>query len=50
MVGVAAVSNLLRIALERFEKLTLGVLIGLLLGAPKPNASPVENKKTAATA
>ena len=33
LVGVAAVSNLLRIALERFEKLTLGVLIGLLLGA-----------------
>ena len=31
--GVAAVSNLLRIALERFEKFTLGVLIGLLLGA-----------------
>jgi putative membrane protein len=33
VIGVAAVSNLLRIALERFEKLTLGVLIGLLLGA-----------------
>ena len=33
VVGVAAVSNLLRIALERFERLTLGVLIGLLLGA-----------------
>ena len=33
VVGVAAVSNLLRMALERFEKLTLGVLIGLLLGA-----------------
>jgi putative membrane protein len=33
IIGVAAVSNLLRIALERFEKLTLGVLIGLLLGA-----------------
>jgi putative membrane protein len=33
VVGVAAVSNLLRIALERFEKATLGVLIGLLLGA-----------------
>lgn len=33
VVGVAAVSNLLRAALKRFEKLTLGVLIGLLLGA-----------------
>lgn len=33
VVGVAAVSNLLRFALERFEKFTLGVLIGLLLGA-----------------
>lgn len=33
VVGVAAVSNLLRIALDRFEKFTLGFLIGLLLGA-----------------
>lgn len=33
VVGVAAVSNLLRLALARFEKITLGVLIGLLLGA-----------------
>ena len=33
VVGVAAVSNLLRLALRRYEKFTLGVLIGLLLGA-----------------
>jgi putative membrane protein len=33
IVGVVAVSNLLRFALARFEKLTLGFLIGLLLGA-----------------
>jgi putative membrane protein len=31
--GIALVSNLLRIALERYEKFTLGFLIGLLLGA-----------------
>ena len=43
--GVAAVSNFLRAALERFEKLTLGVLIGLLLGAVVglwPFQAPVE--------
>ncbi len=43
--GVAAVSNLLRAALKRFEKLTLGVLIGLLLGAVVglwPFQAPVE--------
>ena len=33
VIGVALVSNLLRIALQRFEKSTLGFLIGLLLGA-----------------
>jgi putative membrane protein len=33
LVGVAAVSNLLRLALRRYEKFTLGFLIGLLLGA-----------------
>jgi putative membrane protein len=33
VIGVAGVSNLLRIALARFEKFTLGFLIGLLLGA-----------------
>jgi putative membrane protein len=33
IVGVAAVSNLLRLALRRYEKFTLGFLIGLLLGA-----------------
>jgi putative membrane protein len=33
VVGVAAVSNLLRLALRRYEKFTLGFLIGLLLGA-----------------
>jgi len=45
VVGVAAVSNLLRLALKRFEKLTLGVLIGLLLGAVVglwPFQAPVE--------
>jgi putative membrane protein len=45
VVGVAAVSNLLRTALKRFEKLTLGVLIGLLLGAVVglwPFQAPVE--------
>jgi putative membrane protein len=45
VVGVAAVSNFLRIALKRFEKLTLGVLIGLLLGAVVglwPFRAPVE--------
>jgi hypothetical protein len=45
VVGVAAVSNLLRAALKRFEKLTLGVLIGLLLGAVVglwPFQAPVE--------
>jgi putative membrane protein len=31
--GVAAVSNVLRYLLHRYEKATLGVLIGLLLGA-----------------
>jgi putative membrane protein len=33
VIGVAGVSNLLRFALARFEKFTLGFLIGLLLGA-----------------
>lgn len=31
--GIAGVSNLLRLLLERYEKATLGVLLGLLLGA-----------------
>jgi putative membrane protein len=33
VVGVVAVSNAIRWLLERFEKATLGVLVGLLLGA-----------------
>lgn len=33
VVGVVAVSNVLRVLLDRFEKPTLGVLLGLLLGA-----------------
>lgn len=33
-VGLVAVSNLLRWLLRRFEKPTLGVLLGLLIGAP----------------
>lgn len=33
VVGVAVVSNLLRVMLARFEKPTLGMLLGLLLGA-----------------
>ena len=33
VVGVVAVSNLLRFLLHRYEKATLGALIGLLLGA-----------------
>lgn len=33
LVGIALVSNLVRWLLERFEKPTLGVLLGLLLGA-----------------
>jgi len=33
VVGVVAVSNVLRVLLERFQKATLGVLLGLLLGA-----------------
>lgn len=33
VIGVVAVSNLLKILLHRFEKATLGVLLGLLLGA-----------------
>ena len=33
IVGVIGVSNLLRVLLARFEKPTLGVLLGLLLGA-----------------
>lgn len=33
LVGVAAVSNLVRLALDRFPQATLGVLLGLLLGA-----------------
>ena len=34
VVGLVAVSNLLRWLLRRFEKATLGVLLGLLIGAP----------------
>ena len=33
VVGVVAVSNVLRVLLHRYEKPTLGVLLGLLLGA-----------------
>jgi putative membrane protein len=33
VVGVIAVSNLLKVVLERYPKATLGVLLGLLLGA-----------------
>ena len=33
LVGIVAVSNLLKFLLARFEKQTLGVLVGLLLGA-----------------
>ncbi len=33
VIGIAAVSNVLKLLLDRFEKLTLGVLLGLLLGA-----------------
>jgi len=34
VVGVVVVSNALRVVLHRYEKPTLGVLIGLLVGAP----------------
>ncbi|MFI4896264.1 MAG: undecaprenyl phosphate translocase family protein [Phycisphaerales bacterium JB059] len=34
VVGVVLVSNALRVVLHRFEKATLGVLLGLLLAAP----------------
>ncbi len=34
VVGVVAVSNILRVVLHRWEKATLGVLLGLLLAAP----------------
>lgn len=34
VLGLVAVSNLLRWLLRRFEKATLGVLLGLLIGAP----------------
>lgn len=34
VLGVAGVSNLLRFVLHRYEKVTLGVLLGLLLAAP----------------
>ena len=33
VIGIVAVSNLLKFLLQRFEKATLGVLLGLLLGA-----------------
>ncbi|MCH8166286.1 MAG: DUF368 domain-containing protein [Planctomycetes bacterium] len=33
VVGLVAVSNLIKLLLDRFEKATLGVLLGLLLGA-----------------
>lgn len=34
VVGVAVIGNLLRFVLHRFEKATLGVLLGLLIAAP----------------
>ncbi|MGP1272777.1 MAG: undecaprenyl phosphate translocase family protein [Phycisphaerales bacterium] len=34
VLGIAGVSNLLRFVLHRYEKATLGVLLGLLLAAP----------------
>jgi putative membrane protein len=34
VIGLVAVSNLLRWLLRRYEKVTLGVLLGLLIGAP----------------
>ena len=34
VIGVVAVSNILRVVLHRYEKATLGVLLGLLLAAP----------------
>lgn len=34
LVGVAVVANVLRVVIHRFEKATLGVLLGLLLAAP----------------
>lgn len=34
VVGVALVSNVLKVVLHRYEKATLGVLLGLLLAAP----------------
>jgi putative membrane protein len=34
VIGLVAVSNLLRWLLRRYEKATLGVLLGLLIGAP----------------
>jgi len=34
VIGVVAVSNILRVVLHRYEKVTLGVLLGLLLAAP----------------
>ena len=34
VVGIVGVSNLLRWLLHRFEKVTLGVLLGLVIGAP----------------
>jgi putative membrane protein len=33
LVGIVGVSHLIRLLLQRFEKLTIGVLLGLLLGA-----------------
>lgn len=45
VIGVVAVSNLLRVLLKRYEKPTLGVLLGLLLGAVVglwPFQQPVE--------
>ena len=33
MLGVVGISNLVRMLMARFEKATLGVLLGLLLGA-----------------
>ncbi len=34
VIGIAGVSNLLRWLLHRYEKVTLGVLLGLVIGAP----------------
>jgi putative membrane protein len=33
VIGIVAISNLLKFLLQRYEKVTLGVLLGLLIGA-----------------